>query len=55
MTRAKAIVDTATGKAKRIVGEIIGRPDIVLEGEAQQTKGLREKAAAERANGSDRS
>lgn len=46
--KAKGIVDAVTGKAKRALGEITGRPDIVLDGEAQQTKGIREQSAADR-------
>ncbi len=46
--RAKGLADRAAGKAKRVVGELTARPDIVLEGEVQETKGLREIAEARR-------
>jgi uncharacterized protein YjbJ (UPF0337 family) len=41
---AKGIADTVTGVAKRAAGEIGGRPDLVLEGEAQQARGAVESA-----------
>lgn len=31
------VADQVAGKLKRAVGEIIGRPDLVIEGEAQDT------------------
>lgn len=34
------LTDTVTGIAKRAAGELGARPDLVLEGEAQQAKGI---------------
>lgn len=42
----RGIADQAVGKAKRALGELTGRPDIVLDGEAQDALGLRERLAA---------
>lgn len=44
--RAKGVVDETVGKAKRAIGEATNRPDIVIEGDAQEAKGDAEKARA---------
>jgi uncharacterized protein YjbJ (UPF0337 family) len=44
--RAKGLADEAIGKAKRAIGEATDRPDIKAEGDLQEAKGDREKAAA---------
>ena len=44
----KGLSDTVAGKAKRALGELTGRPDIVLDGEKQETVGHREILDAER-------
>lgn len=44
----KGLSDTVTGKAKRALGELTGRPDIVLDGEKQETLGHKETLEAER-------
>lgn len=36
--------DSLAGKIKRVTGELTGRPDLVLEGEAQDTGRLPENA-----------
>lgn len=46
--RVKGLTDKFAGKAKRALGELTGRPDIVLEGEEQETLGHRETLAAKR-------
>lgn len=46
-------LDTAAGKAKRALGELSGRPDIVLEGEAQETLGHKERLEADVAKPKD--
>ncbi|MGD1253174.1 CsbD family protein [Mycobacterium seoulense] len=53
----QGIVEAAFGKAKEIVGTIIGRNDLVNEGQAQQDKAdaqrsaAKKEAAAEKARG----
>lgn len=42
----KGLSDTVTGKAKRALGELTGRPDIVLDGEKQETLGHKETLEA---------
>lgn len=46
--RVKGLTDKVAGKAKRALGELTGRPDIVIEGEAQEMLGHRETLAAKR-------
>ena len=41
---AHGVADTVTGLAKRAAGEFGARPDLVIEGEAQQAKGSSELA-----------
>lgn len=53
--RLAGAVDEAMGLAKRAAGELGGRPDLVLEGEAQQGRGGRRAAAASQADRSARS
>jgi len=38
---AKGLVSIAKGYAKRLAGELSPRPDLVIEGEDEQTHGLR--------------
>lgn len=40
------IVNKVAGRAKRLAGELAGRPDKVLEGEAQEAERPEEGAAA---------
>jgi uncharacterized protein YjbJ (UPF0337 family) len=53
----RGIVEGVFGKAKEIIGTIIGRDDLINEGEAQQDKAAaqrsaaRKEAAAEKARG----
>jgi uncharacterized protein YjbJ (UPF0337 family) len=42
------VADTVAGIAKRAAGEFGARPDLVLEGEAQQVKGSKELAGSAR-------
>lgn len=44
--RFQGLRNRIVGKAKRVFGELTARPDIVLEGEDQQTEGIREERAA---------
>jgi len=44
--RAKGAADETIGKAKRAIGEALGRPDIVADGDRQEAQGDAEKAAA---------
>lgn len=44
----KGLSDTVAGKAKRALREPTGRPDIVLDGERQETLGHKETLEAER-------
>lgn len=52
MTKARdwiaGVADEAAGLAKRAIGELSARPDLVLEGEKQQASGRAEIAAARR-------
>lgn len=50
-SKVRALFDIATGKAKRAAGELTGRPDMVLGGEAQETKGIRKRKRARRLPG----
>jgi uncharacterized protein YjbJ (UPF0337 family) len=43
---ASGAVDEAVGKAKRFIGEVASRPDIVVEGDAQEKRGRAELARA---------
>ncbi len=38
---AKGLASIAKGYAKRLAGELAPRPDLVIEGENEQTHGLR--------------
>jgi uncharacterized protein YjbJ (UPF0337 family) len=42
----RGIIEGAIGNAKQLVGTILGRGDLVLEGEAQQDKGDAQRNAA---------
>jgi len=42
------------GYAKRLVGELSGRPDLVVKGEEEQTKALRRIRQARKADGQSR-
>lgn len=42
--KAAGAIDEAMGLVKRAAGELAARPDLVIEGEAQQAKGARERA-----------
>lgn len=38
MAKAKPnLIDKVVGKAQRVLGEVTGRPDMVIEGEARDT------------------
>ena len=53
----RGIVEDVSGKAKEVIGTIIGRDDLINEGKAQQDKAEaqrnagRKEAAAEKARG----
>lgn len=40
--KSVSVRDNIAGKVKRAVGEMVGRPDLVIEGEAQDTGCARE-------------
>ena len=46
---ATGLADEIVGKAKRAIGELTARPDIVLEGEAQEAKSHGKEAKNRRA------
>jgi uncharacterized protein YjbJ (UPF0337 family) len=41
--KARSLFEIAMGRAKRATGELTASPDIVLEGEEQETEGLRQR------------
>lgn len=44
--RLRGMADQAVGKAKRALGELTARPDMVLDGEEQDALGQQERRAA---------
>jgi uncharacterized protein YjbJ (UPF0337 family) len=44
MDKAKGHANEVVGKAKRAIGDAMGRPDISAEGDAQEAKGDLQKA-----------
>lgn len=44
--RFRGLADQVVGKAKRVLGELTARPDMVLDGEAQDALGYAERRAA---------
>lgn len=48
--KSVSVRDSVAGKVKRAVGELVGRPDLVIEGEAQDTGCAREDETPPPAN-----
>jgi uncharacterized protein YjbJ (UPF0337 family) len=52
--QVKGVASIMKGYAKRLAGEISPRPDLVIDGEKDQTEGLRRIRRSRRPGGDDR-